>query len=247
MTAARGALVTGGARGIGYAIAETLAIRGDAVTIADLDAERAHQSCAELQSRGLEARAAALDVTDVAQVARVLEESDRATPLATVVCNAGIGLSNGVLDTSEADFDRVLAVNVKGVFFTMQAALRLMVPRGEGSIVAISSTSGFTASSVPMAAYDASKAAVRMLTTAAAREVAKQGVRVNAVAPGTVATELVKEVLTEEAIERITRERIPMGRLADPYEIAAAVAFLSSDSAAYVTGHTLVVDGGWLT
>jgi NAD(P)-dependent dehydrogenase (short-subunit alcohol dehydrogenase family) len=129
----------------------------------------------------------------------------------------------------------------------MQAALRLMVPRGTGSGVSISSTSGFTASSTPMAAYDLSKAAVRMLTTAAAREVGRTGVRVNAVAPGTVGTDLVRAVLSDEAIARLEQERIPVGRLAEPREIAAAVAWLSSDDASYVTGHTLVADGGWLT
>ena len=241
------ALVTGSARGIGFAIAERLAARGDAVTIADVDLERATGSAATLADRGLVASAIAVDVTDPAALEAALAEVDRAMPLSTVVCNAGIGLSGGLLDTSEADFDRVMAVNVKGVFFTMQAALRLMVPRRSGNVVAISSTSGFSASSTPMAAYDASKAAVRLLTAAAAREVAGTGVRVNAVAPGTVGTDLVKEVLSPDAIERLTRERIPLGRLAEPAEIAAVVAFLASDDASYITGHTLVADGGWLT
>ena len=165
----------------------------------------------------------------------------------TVVCNAGLGYLGGVLYQTEEDFERILAVNVKGVFFTMQAALRLMVPRGTGSVVSISSTSGFTASSTPMGVYDLSKAAVRMLTAAAAREIGRRGVRVNAVAPGTVGTDLVREVLSEEAITRLCDERIPIGRLAEPEEIAAAVAWLSSDDASDVTGHTLVADGGWLT
>ena len=244
---ARAALVTGGARGIGLAIAEALAARGDTVTIADVDADGAQASAAALTARGLAATAVALDVTDVEQVDRVLAAVDARTPLTTVVCNAGLGALGGVLETSEAEFDRVLAVNLKGVFFTMRAALRLMVPRGTGSVVSISSTSGFTASSTPMAVYDLSKAAVRMLTASAAREVARSGVRVNAVAPGTVGTDLVRGVLSDEAIARLERERIPLGRLAEPREIAAAVVWLSSDDASYVTGHTLVADGGWLT
>ena len=247
MSDARAALVTGGARGIGLAIVEALAARGDRVTIADVDLENAEASASALDERGYPVAAVALDVTDVAQVHRVLVEVDAEQPLTTVVCNAGLGLLGGALDTSEEDFDRLLAVNLKGVFFTMQAALRLMVPRGTGSVVSISSTSGFTASSTPMAAYDLSKAAVRMLTTAAAREVGRTGVRVNAVAPGTVGTDLVRAVLSDEAIARLEQERIPVGRLAEPREIAAAVAWLSSDDASYVTGHTLVADGGWLT
>jgi len=243
----RAALVTGGARGIGLAIVEALAARGDRVTVADVDLERARASASALEKQGHRVAAVALDVTDVEQVHRVLEEVDAEQPLTTVVCNAGIGMNGGVLDTSPEEYDRVLAVNLKGVFFTMQAALRLMVPRGRGSVVSISSTSGFTASSTPMAVYDLSKAAVRMLTIAAAREVGRTGVRVNAVAPGTVGTDLVRAVLSEEAIARLEQERIPVGRLAEPREIAAAVAWLSSDDASYVTGHTLVADGGWLT
>lgn len=243
----RAALVTGGARGIGLAIVEALAARGDRVTIADVDLDTARASAAALDGRGRHVAALALDVTDVAHVHRVVSELDAETPLTTVVCNAGLGQLGGVLDTSPEEYDRVLAVNLKGVFFTMQAALRVMVPRGRGSVVSLSSTSAFTASSTPMAVYDLSKAAVRMLTTAAAREVGRTGVRVNAVAPGTVGTDLVRAVLSEDAIARLEQERIPVGRLAEPREIAAAVAWLSSDDASYVTGHTLVADGGWLT
>lgn len=247
MSDARAALVTGGARGIGLAIVEALAARGDRVTIADVDLENARASAADLEQRGRRVSAVALDVTDVEQVHRVLGEVDAEAALTTVVCNAGLAQLGGVLDTSVEQYDRVLAVNLKGVFFTMQAALRLMVPRGTGSVVSISSTSGFTASSTPQAVYDLSKAAVRMLTTSAARETGRTGVRVNAVAPGTVGTDLVRDLLSKEAIARLSDERIPMGRLAEPREIAAAVAWLSSDEASYVTGHTLVADGGWLT
>jgi NAD(P)-dependent dehydrogenase (short-subunit alcohol dehydrogenase family) len=242
-----GALVTGAGRGIGYAIAEALAVRGDAVTIADLDEARAHEASATLAARGLTVRAAGIDVTDADNVHEVMRAADRATPLTTVVCNAGLGFAGAIADTSPEEYDRVMAVNVRGVFFTLQAALQVMTPRGSGNVVSISSTSGFQSSSVPMAVYDISKAAVRMLTMSAGRECAAAGIRVNAVAPGTVGTDLVREVLSAEAIERLSSERIPLGRLATPQEIAAAVEFLSSDAASYITGHTLVADGGWLT
>ena len=166
-------------------------------------------ACAKLAERGLSARAAGLDVTDAVQVHEVLREADRATPLTTVVCNAGLGFAGAIVDTAPEEFDRVMAVNVRGVFFTMQAALQVMAPRGHGNIVSISSTSGFQSSSVPMAVYDISKAAVRMLTMSAGRESAAAGIRVNAVAPGTVGTDLVKEVLSAEAIERLEQRAHP--------------------------------------
>src|SRR5215210_4326197 len=113
------ALVTGGARGIGLAIAETLAERGDAVTIADLEGHRAQEAAATLAGRGLDVRAVALDVTDAQQVRRVIAEADDLRPLTTVVCNAGLGFANTIVDTTPEEFDRVMAVNVRGVFFVM--------------------------------------------------------------------------------------------------------------------------------
>jgi NAD(P)-dependent dehydrogenase (short-subunit alcohol dehydrogenase family) len=241
------ALVTGGARGIGRAIVAELAAPGDRVTIADVDFPTAQETALAFQERGLDVHAVTLDVTDVTQIRGVIDAADSEEPLNTVVCNAGIGFVTSFRDTSEEEYDRLMEVNLKGVFFVMQAALRKMVPRKHGSIVTISSTSAFTASTKPQAIYDASKAAVRMLTIAAAREFAQSGVRVNTVAPGTVGTDLVKSFMGPDAIADLIASRIPMGRLAEPSEIANAVGFLCSDGASYVTGHTLVIDGGWLT
>jgi NAD(P)-dependent dehydrogenase (short-subunit alcohol dehydrogenase family) len=242
-----GSLVTGAARGIGLAIARVLAARGDDVVLADLDLDEAAAQAAALRARGYEARAVSLDVTDVEQVRFVVSEVDAASPLGTLVCNAGIAFSSPVADVEPADYDRLMDVNARGVFFTMQAGLRAMLPRRAGSVVNVASTSSFTASTGPMVVYDASKATVRMFTQAAAREVAPTGVRVNAVAPGTVETDLMRDLATPEALERLADERIPMRRLGRPEEIAAAVSFLSSSAASYVTGHVLVADGGWLT
>jgi NAD(P)-dependent dehydrogenase (short-subunit alcohol dehydrogenase family) len=244
--APRGALVTGGARGIGRAIAEALAQRGDDVIVADVDNAEASACAAALTFAGCSARSVELDVADVSQVREVVTALDRETPLGTVVNNAGIATRQSLVDVEPEDYDRLMAVNVRGVFFVLQAALRVMVPRGRGSVVNISSTSGFTASTGPMTVYDTSKAAVRMLTQAAAREVAAAGVRVNAVAPGTLETGLTRGLASSEELAALARERVPLGRLGKPEEIAAAVAFLSSDAASYVTGHVLVADGGWL-
>jgi NAD(P)-dependent dehydrogenase (short-subunit alcohol dehydrogenase family) len=242
----RGALVTGGARGIGRAIAEALAQRGDDVIVADVDAAEASACAGALASAGCSARSVELDVADVSQVRKLVAALDRETPLGTVVNNAGIATRQPLVDVEPEDYDRLMAVNVRGVFFVLQAALRVMVPRRRGSVVNISSTSGFTASTGPMTVYDTSKAAVRMLTQAAAREVAAAGVRVNAVAPGTLETDLTRGLASSDELAALARERVPLGRLGKPEEIAAAVAFLSSDAASYVTGHVLVADGGWL-
>jgi NAD(P)-dependent dehydrogenase (short-subunit alcohol dehydrogenase family) len=234
-TSARTALITGGARGIGRAIVEVLSADHD-VVIADIDVAAAV---------GLPARAIELDVADVAAVREVVAQVDAESPLRTVVCNAGIAFRRPLIEVEPDEYDRLMAINLRGVFFVMQAALRALVPRGAGSIVNVASTSAFTASTGPMSVYDASKAAVRMLTQAAAREVAVSGVRINAVAPGTVETDLTRGLATSELLAELG-QRVPLGRLGCPGEIAAAVAFLASDDASYVTGTTLVVDGGWL-
>jgi NAD(P)-dependent dehydrogenase (short-subunit alcohol dehydrogenase family) len=243
----RGAFVTGGARGIGRAICAELARRGHVVTVADLDGEAAEACAAQLRAGGGRAVAVALDVADVAAVRAAVAAADAATPLHSVVCNAGIAWSQPTVEVEPERFDHLMAVNVRGVFFVLQAGLRAMLPRRRGSIVTVASTSSFTASTSPMVAYDASKGAVRMITIAAAREVARSGVRVNAVAPGTIDTDLVRNLATQEQLDAQSSSRIPMGRLGSPQEIAAAVGFLTSDEASYVTGHVLVADGGWLT
>jgi NAD(P)-dependent dehydrogenase (short-subunit alcohol dehydrogenase family) len=235
------ALVTGGARGIGRAICAALAESGHHVAVADLDVDAATVTAADLGGE-----AVALDVTDVAAVRRTVAALDERLPLDVVVANAGVASRRPLVDVEPEEFDALMAVNVRGVFFVVQAALRAMAPRRRGSIVTICSTSSFTASSGPMAAYDASKGAVKLLTQAAAREAAPSGVRINGVAPGTVETALTLGLATTDDLARLGRDRVPLARLGRPDEIGAAVAFLASDAASYITGHVLAVDGGWL-
>ncbi len=245
---ASGALVTGGARGIGRAIAERLAQRGDIVFIADVDGAAAEATAAELRSAGLDVRGLELDVSNADDVAATVARIDADVPLGTVVNNAGIGFVTPLVDVTPEQFDALMGVNLRGVFLVLQAAARAMIPRGRGSIVNLASTSSFTASTTPMVPYDTSKGAVRMLTVASARELADTGIRVNAVAPGTVNTELTRSLSDDpDMLDQLAATHIPVGRLGRPEEIAAAVDFLSSDDASYVTGHVLVVDGGWLT
>jgi len=242
----RGALVVGGARGIGRGIARALADRGEIVVVADVDHEAAAACARELRDGGHDASSVQLDVTDVTQVREVVSAIDRKTPLATVVASAGVALKCPLEDVEPAAYDRLMAVNVRGVFFVVQAAARAMMPRRQGSIVTVCSTSGFTASTGPMTVYDASKGAVRLLTQAAAREVAAKGLRINAVAPGTVETALTLGLASSSELDALGASRVPLGRLGRADEIGAAVAFLTSDEASYITGHVLVVDGGWL-
>ncbi len=236
----------GGAKGIGRAISRALAVAGDHVVVADLDAAAAEACADELRRDGLSAAAVHLDVTDAETVRDVIARVDDETPLRAVVANAGVAFRTPLVDVEPDEYDRLMDVNVRGVFFVVQAAVRAMTPRRGGAIVTVCSTSGFTASTGPMTVYDASKGAVRLLTQAAAREVAPLGIRVNAVAPGTVETELTLGLATSEQLEQLGVERVPLGRLGHPDEIAAAVAWLASAAASYVTGHVLVVDGGWL-
>lgn len=239
-------LVTGGAGGIGTGIARVLAERGDHVVVADLDEQRAAEVAAAIVADGGSARAVRLDVSDIAGAADVIAAIDAETPLTTLVNNAALATSGPLTEVSPEEYDRVMGVNVRGTFFLVQAALRAMLPRGAGNVVNICSTSSFTASTSDMTVYDTSKAAVKMITQAAAKEVAGTGVRVNGVAPGTLRTALTSPLLDDGQFTTLAQTRIPLGRLGEPHEIGDAVAYLSSDAASYVTGHILVVDGGWL-
>ncbi|MTD15108.1 glucose 1-dehydrogenase [Nakamurella sp. YIM 132087] len=244
---AEAAFVTGGASGLGRAICERLAARGDLVVVADRDLAGAESTAAAIVAAGGSAEAVALDVSDADAVDRVVRAADAAHPLATVVNCAGIGRYTSVLDDDLSSFDLTFAINVRGSYQVLRTAAALMVPRGAGNVVNIASTSSFTASSSPMIAYDMSKAAVKMMTQAVARELGPTGIRVNGVAPGTMDTPLMRALTNDDGLDGLADSRIPLGRLGSTEEVAHAVAFLSSPEASYITGHVLVVDGGWLT
>lgn len=236
----RRAVVTGGATGIGRAIAEVLAEAGARVTIADRDLERVEGTAAAIGGDAIR-----LDVTDAAEAERLAARYAEAGAPDILVNNAGIVQNAASLDVDLEDWRRVIDVNLTGVFHTARAFGRHMVAAGRGSIVNISSICGaVTVHPQPQAAYNAAKAGVNLLTKSLAVEWAGS-VRVNAVAPGYTATELTLLGRSKPEWFETWLAGIPMGRLAEPREIALAVAFLASDAASYVTGTVLTVDGGY--
>lgn len=236
-------IVTGGAQGIGEACARRFAREGAVAVIADLDSGRGQALAAELGGLFV-----ACDVGDKAQVDTLVAQAVlKYGRIDVLVNNAGIFKAADFLDVSEADFDAVLRVNLKGAFLVGQAVAREMAKAGKGAIVNMSSVNGVLA--IPnIASYNVSKGGINQLTRVMALALADKGIRVNAVAPGTIATELAaKAVLTSEEAKHRIMSRTPMKRLGEPAEIADAVAWLASDASSYVTGEIVVVDGGRMT
>jgi NAD(P)-dependent dehydrogenase (short-subunit alcohol dehydrogenase family) len=241
--AGRVCVVTGGAQGIGEACARRFAREEALVVIADIDDARGTALAKELG--GLYVHC---DVGDKAQVDALVAQTVAAHGrIDVLVNNAGIFKAAEFLDVTEADFDAVLRINLKGSFLVGQAVARVMAASGKGSIVNMSSVNGVLA--IPtIASYNVSKGGINQLTRVMALSLAGQGVRVNAVAPGTIATELAaKAVLTSDEAKAKIMSRTPMKRLGEPSEIADTVAYLASDAASYVTGEIVVVDGGRMT
>lgn len=241
----RVALVTGGTRGIGFAVARALAREGAGLVVCGRDEERVEAATAELESRGATVAGVACDVADPAQVEALAAETSRLFGrLDVCVADAGVCPAAALDEMDAAFLDGVLAVNVRGLFLTTQAAARLMRPTG-GAVVHVGSVSGVvTGPEGGEAAYEASKAAVHALTRACAVELAPHGIRVNAVAPGWVATDMTAGI--DEATRAAYLRGVPLGRFARPEEIAEAVLFLAGDDASGITGTTFVVDGGLL-
>ncbi|MBI2207623.1 MAG: SDR family oxidoreductase [Candidatus Rokubacteria bacterium] len=238
------AAITGGALGIGRATARLFAAEGATVALGDVEMNGAETVAREITDGGGRAIAIRVDVGDAGQVQgfvdRIVADFGR---LDVMFANAGIAHSAPFLDHPEAQWHRVLRVNLTGVFLCCQAAARQMVRQGGGRIVTTASINGFRGVE-NLVGYNAAKAGVIELTKTMAVELAKHHITVNAIAPAQIDTRLTR-TLPEEARERRV-QRIPMGRFGDVDEVARAALFLVSDDASYVTGHTLAVDGGYL-
>lgn len=233
------AIVTGSGRGIGQAISTRFVAEGARVIVADLDRE-----CALKTADQIGAHAFDVDVTHPARVeAMVCEAIDRYGRLDILVNNAGIGLTRSFLNTTLEEWERVIRVNLTGVFVCSQVAARAMARHGGGKIINISSLSA-QRGGVGRAAYGAAKAGVTILTKVMSVELAPLGITVNEIAPGPVNTEMTR-VTHDEATRHAYYNLIPMRRYAERDDIAAAALFLASDESNYINGHTLNVDGGF--
>jgi 3-oxoacyl-[acyl-carrier protein] reductase len=238
----RVAIVTGAARGIGFAIAKAFRDEGAKVALWDVADAALADARARLESPPDRVLTEQVDVTDPARVAAALDRVEAALgPVDVLVNNAGITRDAMLHKMTDADWSAVIDVNLKGVFVCGREAAKRMRDRSRGVILNTASVVGLYGN-VGQTNYAASKAGVIAMTTTWAKELARKGVRVNAVAPGYIATEMTKQV-PESVLSGISA-KTPLGRLGRPEEIAAAFVYLASDDASFVTGHTLSVDGG---
>jgi NAD(P)-dependent dehydrogenase (short-subunit alcohol dehydrogenase family) len=242
------ALVTGAARGIGLAIATRFLADGANVVLSDIDEKTGREAAKTL---GAKAHFVAADVGDAKSVAALIKATvEKFGALDIHVNNAGVIHTADFLDISEADFDRVMRVNLKGSFLAGQAAARQMVSQAKngrkpGVLINLSSINSVVAipNQVP---YSVSKGGIQQLTKVMALSLAPYGIRVNAIGPGSIATEILAGIATDKAAKRRLLSRTPLQRIGGPEEIASVAAFLASDDASYVTGETIFPDGGRL-
>lgn len=237
--------MTGAGRGIGRVLALALAEAGCDVSILELDLKNAESTAKEIHQLGRKSIAIQADVTKKGQVSKAfLETAKELGRLDICINNAGINIQKPIEEMPEEDWDKIVDTNLKSVFLCSQAAARIMIPQRSGSIINIASMSGI-AVNVPQkqAVYNTSKAGVAMLSKSMAVEWAQHGIRVNSISPGYMKTEM---TLSSMAHLFPTWESLtPMGRLGEPEELRGAVLYLASDASSYVTGHDLVVDGGY--
>ena len=244
----RVAIVTGAGRGMGRTFSTALAHAGADVVVAELPGREsdAEETAAEVRAAGCRALVVSLDVVQIPSIRAMLEQIvDEWGHIDILVNNAGMNIRQFAADVTEDAWDRIVSVNQKGVFFCSQAVGRHMIERGQGGkVINVASQMGLVGDK-QRAVYCATKAAVVNLTRVLALEWAPHRINVNAVAPTYVRTPLVEALLQDKDVREDVVRRIPLGRVAEPEEVAGAVVFLASPASDFVTGHTLVVDGGW--
>ena len=238
------AIVTGAARGIGLACCERLTEEGASVVMSDVD-----DAAGEKAAETLNAIYLHCDVSKSADVKSLAERvMERQGAIDILVNNAAVAIGGELLDVSEADFDKVLSINLKGSFLMLQACARAMVKQAQagrkpGSIINMSSVNDTLA--IPsIMSYCVAKGGVSQLTRVASISLASYGIRVNAIGPGSIRTDMLKSVVSDKAFMNRVMSRTPMGRVGEPSEVASIAAFLASDDASYITGQTIYVDGG---
>jgi NAD(P)-dependent dehydrogenase (short-subunit alcohol dehydrogenase family) len=233
------AVITGAAQGIGKAIAEAFVAEGAELLLADSDAERLAATAEELDQEGL-----VIDVAHKAEIERLFARvAQRWGGLDVLVNNAGVTHAAELDDLTEEDFDRVFAINLKSALWATQAAARLM---GEGSAVVNMSSVNAVLGIPNQIPYALSKSAMKQLTNVTALALASKGIRVNAIGPGSIMTDMLKGIMTDQAAQDRILSRTPLGRCGEPAEVAAIAVFLASSESSYVTGQTIYSDGGRL-
>jgi 3-oxoacyl-[acyl-carrier protein] reductase len=236
------AFITGGARGIGKAIALAFAREGADIALGDVNAEEMQKTGADIESLGRKCLSLALDVTKPESAEEAVNKIlDKYTKVDILVNNAGITRDTLLLRMSETDWDAVLNVNLKGAFNCLKAASRPMIKARNGRIINIASIIGIIGNA-GQANYSASKAGVIALTKTAAKELASRGINVNAIAPGFIQTHMTDKLTAEQKEKMLAL--VPLNRMGSPEDVASVCLFLASEESAYITGQTIVVDGG---
>ncbi len=241
----RTAIVTGGAAGIGKAVAQDIAAKGAHVFIGDVDLAKAQKSAEGISLNQKNCTALMLDLADMSSIETFVSQIQLQSAKVDILVNcAGIAAPEEFFELTPLQWDRIMDINLKGTFFLSQKVSKAMATANYGRIVNLSSASAFTPSTRPMVSYDVSKAALVMLTKVMALKLAPYGVTVNSVAPGPVVTDLLRQFFDDPTTLEKGVEGIPIGRLAQPQDVVAAILFYCSEESGYITGTTLPVEGG---
>ena len=241
------AIVTGSGRGIGKSTALELAKEGAKVVVSDIDIKECQNVCNEIKKIGSDAIAVKCDISKKSDVDAMIKKTmQKFQKIDILINNAGVVLTKPFVEMTEKDWDFVLDINLKGVFLCTNAVVKQMIKQKSGKIISVASTAG-EVGFMNTSAYCASKAGIINLTRELALELSPHNINVNAIAPGVIATKMTEDMLKDKKTKEVLLASTPLGRVGQPEEIGKAVVFLASDDSNFITGHTLVVDGGWLT